>query len=118
MKALSRFENKLKILSIHDARVVALPRRIMVLMMVMTLCLLVYAALEYRIREAFPNQKGKPASNPTTRWVFQFFSGIHLLLVGGTQQLILNLNEHHLRLLKLLGRRYEKLYSENGEGVC
>ena len=96
-------------------------KRIMALMMVMTLCLLVYAALEYRIRKAldinnetFPNQKGKPVSNPTARWVFQFFSGIHLLIVGGIQQRILNLNEHHLRLLKLLGRRYEKLYSGNG----
>ncbi|WP_339134253.1 MAG: IS1634 family transposase [Candidatus Electrothrix sp. GW3-4] len=216
LKALSRFEKKLKILSIHDARVVALPRhkgkgrpakgkkpdfyvyriegnpasllqertrllerkscfilatnqldceelsdeellkvykdqqkvergfrflkdpmfmastlflksrkRIMALMMVMTLCLLVYAALEYRIRQAleinnetFPNQKGKPAPNPTARWVFQFFSGIHLLLVGGMQQLVLNLNEHHLRLLKLLGGRYEKLYSGNGQRVC
>ena len=97
------------------------PKRIMALMMVMTLCLLVYAALEHRIRKAldinnetFPDQKGKPVSNPTARWVFQFFSGIHLLIVGGVQQAVLNLNEHHLRLLKLLGRHYEKLYSGNG----
>ena len=89
--------------------------------MVMTLCLLLYAALEHRIREAldingetFPNQKGKPVSNPTARWVFQFFSGIHLLIIGSTQQVVLNLNEHHLRLLKLLGERYEKIYSGNG----
>ncbi|WYD79592.1 MAG: IS1634 family transposase [Candidatus Electrothrix gigas] len=97
------------------------PKRIMALMMVMTLCLLVYAALEHRIRKAldinnetFPNQKGKPVSNPTARWVFQFFSGIYLLIIGNTQQVVLNLNEHHMRLLKLLGRRYEKLYSGNG----
>jgi len=45
------------------------------MMMIMTLCLLVYAALEYRIRETlkahnqtFPNQKGKPITNPTARW--------------------------------------------------
>ncbi|WP_339137415.1 MAG: IS1634 family transposase [Candidatus Electrothrix sp. GW3-4] len=93
-------------------------KRIMALMMVMTLCLLVYAALEYRIREeldtnneTFPNQKGKPVSAPTARWVFQFFSGIHVLIIGGAQQAVLNLNEHHLRLLKLLGVRYEILYS-------
>nr|MDU9044253.1 hypothetical protein [Candidatus Electrothrix aestuarii] len=90
----------------------------MALMMVMTLCLLVYAALEYRIREeldtnneTFPNQKGKPVSAPTARWVFQFFSGIHVLIIGGAQQAVLNLNEHHLRLLRLLGARYEILYS-------
>ncbi len=92
----------------------------MALMMVMTLCLLVYAALEYRMREClkinkktFPNQKGKPSSTPTARWIFQYFSGIHLLIIRGTQQLVLNLNEHHLLLLKLLGMRYEKLYSES-----
>jgi transposase len=45
--------------------------------MVMTVCLLVYAALEYRIRTAlkehaatFPDQKGKRIQNPTARWVF------------------------------------------------
>ena len=43
------------------------PERIMALLMVMTVCLLVYAALAYRIRKAlkdhdatFPDQKGKP----------------------------------------------------------
>jgi len=63
------------------------PKRIMALMMVMTLCLLVYTALEHRIREAlkqfnetFPNQKGKPVANPTARWVFQFFRPVQLKL--------------------------------------
>ena len=48
------------------------PERIMALLMVMTVCLLVYAALEYRIRRAlnehgatFPNQKGQRIHNPT-----------------------------------------------------
>ena len=48
------------------------PERIMALLMVMTVCLLVYAALEYRIRQAlksheatFPNQKGQRVQNPT-----------------------------------------------------
>jgi len=66
------------------------PQRIMALLMVMTVCLLVYAALEYRIRTAlkarqaiFPNQKGQPIQNPTARWVFQYFVGIHLLLMPG-----------------------------------
>ena len=47
------------------------PERIMALLMVMTVCLLVYAALEYRIRKAlkdheatFPNQKGQPDPKP------------------------------------------------------
>jgi hypothetical protein len=51
-------------------RLIALPKkpeRIMALLMVMTVCLLVYAALEYRLRTAlkdhdatFPDHKGKP----------------------------------------------------------
>jgi transposase len=97
------------------------PKRIMALMMVMTLCLLVYAALEHRIREAlkefnetFPNQKGKPVANPTVRWVFQFFAGIHVLVIEQMRELVLNLNEHHAALLKLLGERYEGLYSGDG----
>jgi hypothetical protein len=61
-------------------------RMAQVLLMVMTVCLLVYAVLEYRIRTAlkehdaaFPNQKGQPVQNPTARWVFHYFVGIHEL---------------------------------------
>ncbi len=97
------------------------PKRLMALMMVMTLCLLVYAALEHRIREAlkthqqtFPNQKGQPIRNPTARWVFQFFSGIHVLVIAQMRELVLNLNEYHSALLELLGERYEMLYSGDG----
>jgi transposase len=95
--------------------------RIMALMMVMTLCLLVYAALEHRIRQSliqaqqiFPHQVGQPISNPTARWVFQFFAGIHVLVIGHMQTLILNMNQYHWLLLKLLGEPYEKIYSGDG----
>jgi transposase len=93
------------------------PERIMALLMVMTVCLLVYAALEYRIRHAlkaqnatFPDQKGKPTQNPTARWVFHYFVGIHLLSVSGQWPLVLNLTEEHANLLKLLGKPYMQLY--------
>jgi transposase len=94
------------------------PERIMALLMVMTVCLLVYAALEYRIRKAlkdsdatFPNQKGQPVQNPTARWVFQYFVGIHLLRIRGEGAFVLNLNDQHQQLLRLLGRSYEAFYS-------
>jgi transposase len=94
------------------------PERIMALLMVMTVCLLVYAALEYRIRQTlkanqatFPNQKGQPVQNPTARWVFQYFVGIHLLRVPGQGAFVLNLNDQHQQLLRLLGRSYEAFYS-------
>jgi transposase len=94
------------------------PQRIMALLMVMTVCLLVYAALEYRLRtalkvhqETFPNQKGKPVQHPTARWIFQSFVGIHLLIIQGSEQLVLNLNAYHQQLLRLLGEPYEAYYS-------
>lgn len=95
------------------------PKRIMALMMIMTLCLLVYSALEYRIRQAlkeadqtFPNQVGKETKTPTARWVFQYFIGIHLLVIQELSILVLNLNEHHQQLLRLLGKPYEDFYSD------
>jgi transposase len=93
------------------------PERIMALLMVMTVCLLVYAALEYRIRQAlkehratFPNQKGKPVQNPTARWVFYYFGGIHLLLIPQQWPIVVNLTEEHHHLLQLLGDRYAWFY--------
>jgi transposase len=93
------------------------PERIMAWLMVMTVCLLVYAALEYRIRQAlkhsqatFPNHKGQPVQNPTARWVFQYFVGLHLLRIRGEGACVLNLNDQHQKLLRLLGRPYEAFY--------
>jgi transposase len=94
------------------------PERIMALLMVMTVCLLVYAALEYRIRKAlkdhnttFPNQKDQPVQNPTARWVFQYFGGIHVLRMPGQWDLlVVNLTEQHQQLLELLGKSYTRFY--------
>ena len=93
------------------------PERIMALLMVMTVCLLVYAALEYRIRKAlkdheatFPDQKGNRIQNPTARWVFHYFVGIHLLFFPGQWPIVLNLTAEHQHLLQLLGNRYAWFY--------
>jgi transposase len=93
------------------------PQRIMALLMVMTVCLLVYAALEYRIRTVlkehgatFPDQKSKRIQNPTARWVFHYFVGIHVLYIPGQGLLILNLTDEHWHLLQLLGKRYAWFY--------
>ena len=96
------------------------PERIMALLMVMTVCLLVYAALEYRIRQAlkeheatFPDQKGKRIQNPTARWVFHYFVGIHLLYLPQQWPIVINLTEEHQHLLQLLGNRYAWFYQMN-----
>jgi hypothetical protein len=85
--------------------------------MVMTVCLLVYAALEYRIRKAltdheatFPDQKGKRIHHPTARWVLHYFVGIHVLYIPGQGLFVLNLTDEHQHLLQLLGKRYEWFY--------
>ena len=98
------------------------PKRIMALLMIMTLCLLVYGALEYRIRQTlqqqqqtFPTQLGTTTTaKPTARWVFQFFAGIHVLLIDSCREVILNGNEYHQQLLNLLGERYIRLYANSG----
>jgi transposase len=94
------------------------PERIMALLMVMTVCLLVYAALEYRLRKGrtdsqatFPSPKGQPGQNPTARWVFQYFGGIHLRRIPGEGAFVLNVHDQHQQLLRILGHPYEALYS-------
>ena len=95
------------------------PERIESLLMIMTLSLMVYSALEYRIRkelkvnnETFPNQLKKPIQNPTAKWIFENFFAIHLLIMNNTYQII-GLNPLHRQILRLLGSSYEALY-----GIC
>lgn len=90
--------------------------RVEALLMVMTLCLLVYACLEYRIRQVlllvkafFPNQKGKPTQKPTARWVFHYFKNIQLLDINN-QKVVINLNPNQKKLLDLMGDKYWQFY--------
>ncbi|QEP43011.1 IS1634 family transposase [Ectothiorhodospiraceae bacterium BW-2] len=92
--------------------------RLMAITMIMTLCLMIYAALEHRIRQAlsqfdefFPDQVGGLTNKPTARWVFLYFKGIHVLVIRKCEEMILNLNEHQKKLLLLLGKRYIDVYS-------
>ena len=91
--------------------------RIMASLMIMTLCLLVYSALEWRIRKglqtkglAFPDQKGNSTQRPTARWVFERFLGIHVLFEG-QKHLVLNIKNRHKRIITVLGDRYAELYA-------
>jgi len=67
-----------------SARDLNTPERIMALLRVMTVCWLVYAALEYRMRQAlqgqdatFPTPQGQRVQQPTARWVWPDFVGMH-----------------------------------------
>jgi transposase len=92
------------------------PERIEALLFIMTLCLTVYAAIEYRIRQklqaenqTLPNQLGKEAKNPTSRWLFACFTGIHVLYID-EKACILNFKPLHLKIIDLLGSQYRKYY--------
>jgi hypothetical protein len=94
------------------------PERSMALLMVMTVCVLVYAALEYRIRTALnepdatvPHQTGQLLQHPTARWGFQSCVGMHLRLTPGRWPVVRKLTEEHQRLLRLLGKPDEQFYS-------
>lgn len=91
----------------------------MALFMVITLCLLVYAALEHRIRTTLaeqqasvPDQKGKATSRPTARWVFELFLDVHLLLITSesVEVLVMNLKDELRQLLELLAPLYTEAY--------
>lgn len=92
------------------------PNRVSALMMVMTLCLMVYNVAEHRMRrkladneETLPNQKGKAISNPTLRWVFQLMEGITLVNlqdegdVDTSRLIITNINNVRSKIIYLFG---------------
>lgn len=99
------------------------PSRINALLMIMTLCLLVYAALEYRIREGLKlyglfvlSQTKRKIQNPTAKWIFESFAGIHVIYnycdsKNEIQSLILNLQDRQRIILQVLGEIYSKIYS-------
>jgi len=95
--------------------------RIVALGMVMCLCLLVYMIAQRYLRkrleasgDTIPNQLGKPTCTPTMRWVFQLFEGVHVLILrtlSGLEEMVLNLNNVRSHILRILGPRFQKMYS-------
>ena len=92
------------------------PRRIEALMMVMTLCLLVYNLAQYRLRETLqahhetlPNQLNKPVQNPTMRWIFQLLEGISIVRIvvdqsqGIVKEIITNFSQLRQKIVRFFG---------------
>lgn len=99
------------------------PSRIEALMMVMTLCLLVYNVAQYQLREklktqkeTLPNQLGKEVQNPTLRWIFQIMEGICVVCFcrGGTRasphEVISNLSKVRKKIIQLFGDTACRMY--------
>jgi transposase len=106
-----------------DSVFLKLPRRVEALMMVMTLCLMVYNVAQYRLREAlklqaetWPNQLGKATNKPTIRWVFQIMEGIGIVrffkknIVQPVKELLTNLNVLRRKIIFLMGENVVRMY--------
>lgn len=94
------------------------PERIEALLMIMTCCLMIYAALEHLIRRElsaknmfFPDMKKKPTQKPTAKWVFWCFIGIHELSIGQEVRGVININGRQKIILDCLGEKYWGIYS-------
>ena len=89
----------------------------MALFMVMTVCLLVYAALEYRIRQAlkdheatFPDQKGKRMQKPHGTVGVPLFCRAFTCSSPGQWPLVLNLTDEHRTCFDSLANRIWRFY--------
>jgi transposase len=96
------------------------PKRLEALMMVMTLCLLVYNFAQYRIRKSLnehndtvPNQLGKKVQNPTLRWIFQLMEG-----VGIVRTWLDRINLQHKDLVTNLTKLRQQILYHLGSTVC
>ena len=96
------------------------PRRIDALMMIMTLCLMVYGVSQYELRESLqkagdyvPDQRRKPTNKPSMKWVYFLFQGVQewtVELPNRSQTLIINVNDLLKLILKHFGPRARAIY--------
>ncbi len=96
------------------------PGRIRALMMVMTLCLMVYAIAQFELRSALessqdtiPNQTKKETANPSMQWVYRLFHGVQvitLMIQEMTQEIVINLKAVHKKIIRYFGPRAMKIY--------
>ncbi|AKB38773.1 Mobile element protein [Methanosarcina siciliae C2J] len=65
-------------------------------------------------KEAIRNQVKKKTQTPTMKWVFFLFRRITELVIeidGKRIKKVLNLDEETIKVLKLMGEKYEKYYA-------
>ena len=90
------------------------------LMMVMTLCLMVYNFAQYHLRECLkahedvlPNQVGKPVQKPTMKWIAELMVMIPVVTVQTEetkQRIIVNVNQVHRKIIAYFGKTALKIY--------
>jgi transposase len=94
--------------------------RIDALMMIMTLCLMVYGVSQYALRQALeaagdsiPNQLKKPTQRPSLKWVYFLFLGVHELSMtqgNRTRTMVINVTGGLRKILGYFGPRARAIY--------
>ena len=96
------------------------PGRIAALMMVMTLCLMVYAIAQFELRsslaaaqDTIPNQTKKETANPSMQWVYRLFHGVQVITLTiqeMTQEIVINLKGVHKKIIRYFGPKAMEIY--------
>ena len=96
------------------------PGRIDALMMVMTLCLMVYGVSEYELQQSLQeknetilSQTKKPTSKPSLRWVYFLFRVVNELSIVQDKHVrkkVVNLNAVLRKIIRHFGRRASEIY--------
>ena len=101
------------------------PERITALMMVMTLCLMVYNFAQAHMRqclkesgETLPNQLGKPVQNPTMKWIAELMNVVAVVtIVNNNQKLrvVTNVKPVHQQIISYFGQYALEIYGISTE---
>lgn len=96
------------------------PARIGALMMVMTLCLMIYNFAQYHLRkcmeeqdDVLPNQVGKPVKNPTMKWIAELMNMIAVVTIvtdGKRHRIVTNVKKVHQRIIAYFGKHALEIY--------
>ena len=96
------------------------PSRVETMAMLMGLSLLVYTIGQRQVRAKLKqkntgvkNQLGKVTDQPTLRWIFQYFQGIHLVIYNGVKQIV-NLTNSRLETINYFSKDCQKYYILSG----
>lgn len=98
------------------------PSRIEALMMVMTLCVMVYNFGQYKIRkclkeheDSVPDQKGKPTEKPTLQWIFRVLNTVSFVRFKtddplGFKEVVANVKGPPGKIIDYFGKHAKKVY--------
>jgi transposase len=96
------------------------PSRVETMAMLMGLSLLVYSIGQRQLRAylkqnntGVKNQLGKVTDQPTLRWIFQCFQGIHLVIFNGVKQIV-NLTNSRFETINYFSKDCQKYYILSG----